>query len=231
MDMNEQLFGDYQPPTRLEKAANAFRSVGHKFSLIPYIGGVFAIPLTAGAALFDSIDGFANKGFKTGAKKLVAGSADAVVTAGVSAVNYLGGVLPIPTFWIVGNWGSALASGDTLGELARKGTQGVMDSMIADSKTPAQIAREKMVLGTNPMTRGAVPAGIGYAAGMQPQMAMTAPMSQATGQPMPENFWSDKEAQRRGQSPKDARANWMSNNREDAVALSRAAAQEAEMGA
>ncbi len=219
MDMNEQLFGDYQPPSALEKVANAFRRVSHTMSMIPGIG-LASGPVGLIAAGFDSLDGFVNKGIKTGTKKALSGTVDAAVTGAIGS-----------SFWMPVNWVTGLASGDSLGELARKGTRGVLDAMVADSKTPTDIAREMQVLGHAPMTRGAVPAGIGMAAALQPQMAHTAPINPHTNQPMPANFWADKEAQRRGQSPEDARANYMRNNHEDAVALRQAAAQDAQLGA
>jgi hypothetical protein len=205
--------------------------VGHKLSLVPFVS-VIAFAPTGVAALLDTVDGFLNKGIRSGTKAMFSGAADTAVTATVGAgMTVLGSATGIPTLWTLGSIGSSLIAGDTFGELARKGTKGVMDAVISDStppKTPSQLAREAQVLGPNPTTIGHVPAAIGYAAmPQQPQMLVN-PITQ---EPMQPNQWANAEAQRRGQSPQQARENWLRNNHEDAIALQNATQQPAQLGA
>ena len=224
----DNILGDYQPPSGLEKAANSMRSVGHKIGMVPMLGMFVGAPLTALAALLDTTDGFLNKGFGKGIKSAVSGIADSVVTGVTSSVVTVGGLAtPIPTFWMLGNWFGTLASGgDTIGELARKGANGVMDSILPDSfsgkKSPTELARETQVLGANPMMTASVPAGIGYAQMPQPQIAMN-PMAEP-------NQWRQMVAQQRGQSVEQADQAWMSANHEDAAALRAAQQQQLQAG-
>lgn len=218
----ENIYGDYQPPSALEKVANAFRKLGHTLSMIPVLGVFTAFAPVGVAAILDSVDGFFNKGFGAGTKKLVSGGVDTVVTFGTTT--------GLPVF----QWVSGLATKESIGELARNGSDAVLDSFIPDSlsgrKNPTQIARETQVLGANPMMTASMPAAVGYA---QPpmQMGMQATVNPATLAPVQPNQWRQMEAQRRGQSLAQADGQWMRNNREDAVALQRATAPEQQLGA
>lgn len=211
--------GDYQPPTGLEKAANAFRKFGHTLSMIPILNYLAALPVGI-ASLLNSTNGFFNKGFGAGTKELISGTVDTGVTFAASTTLSL---LPVH------QWVSGLATKDSIGELARKGTEGVLDTFIPDSfsgkKSPTELARETQVLGPNPMMTASYPAAVGYAQLPQQQMALQAPMNPMTGAPVEPNQWRQMEAQRRGQSLQQADAQWMSANHEDTAAL-RAAQQQ-----
>ena len=141
-----------------------------------------------------------------------------------------------PSFWMPANWVAGLATKDSIGELARKGVDGVLDSFIPDSfsgaKNPTQLAREAQVLGANPMLTASIPAGMGYAQLPQLQQQQAMMTNPATLAPVQPNQWRQMEAQRRGQSLEQADAAFMQNNREEALALQRAnAPQQQQLGA
>ena len=225
----DAIFGDYQPPSALEKVAGTFRKLGHTLSMIPILSSIAGFP-TGIAAVLDTVDGYFNKGFGAGTKALISGTIDTAVTGATSILTFGSAV-----FWLPMNWVAGISSGSSLGELARKGTNAVLDSFIPDSfsgvQSPTQVAREMQVLGANPMTIGAVPAAVGYAQMPQMQMGMQAPINPATLAPVQPNQWRQMEAQRRGQTLEQADAQWVSNNREEALALQRAGASPQQIGA
>lgn len=218
----DSIFGDYQPPSALEKVAGALRKLGHTLSAIPILNFFAAIPIAVSTAL-DATDGYFNKGFGAGTKNLVSGALDTIVTQATS-------------WWIPAHqWVAVLATGDSIGELARKGSDAVLDSIIPDSfssvKSPTQLARDMQVLGAAPMTIGAIPAAVGYAQLPQMQMNMQAPINPATLAPVQPNQWRQMEAQRRGQTLEQADAQWIGSNREEALALQRAGGAPLQVGA
>lgn len=220
-----QQLADYRPPTRAEKVAKGLREWGHRFTMIPLLGGLLIFPLmNASAAVIESVDGFIHRGFSSGTKSLISGAVDTTVTS-IAALGW----------WLPTNWVAALATGDSLGELARKGTQGLLDTIIPDGPNKSELtqtARQHRILGMMPMTTGYVPAAIGYAPGIDRniQMSNTGYIA-PNGQQMPANHWSDREAQRRGQDPEAARQAWVRNNHEDAQALRNASQGPNELGA
>lgn len=226
----DDMFGDYQPPTALEKAAGAFRRLGHTLSMIPFISVVAGLPAGV-AALLSTVDGFMNKGFGVGAKAAVSGTVDTAITGMTGALESFGARM----WWMPMNWAAKLATGSTLGELSRTGSNAVLDSFIPDSfsgtKSPTQLAREAQVLGANPMMTASVPAAIGYAQLPQMQMAMQQPVNPATLAPLQPNQWRQMEAQRRGMSLEQADSAFIRNNREEALMLQRAAAPQQQLGA
>lgn len=230
MDDYTQIYGEYTPPTRLEKTAKGLREWGHRFSMVPYLGGLLLAPaMTAIAMALDSVDGFFNKSFGSGVKSVVSGTVDTAVTSIVGATGSL-----LPTFWMPVNWVSGLATGESLSEHARKGTQDILSTFISDKPVlpkETELARRNQVLGAHPMTAGFSPAAIAYPALPQMQQAQTGHINPATGQSVPPNYWADREAKKRGQSPEEARANWVRNNYQDAVALRQASQGPAELGA
>lgn len=227
MATDSTYLGDYQPPTRLGEIAQNLRHWGHRIAMVPVLGWFFAPAVAAVsgcAAVLDTVDGFVNKSVGDGIKNAVSGSVDTVANTVVSGFN----------LWMPANYISALASGDTLPEHAHNLSKQAMNAIFPANPPVPQLTvlnRQQKVLGNAPMTYGSTVATVASPSHlMQQQMATTGHIS-PTGQDVPPNFWSDREAQRRGQSPEEARANWVRNNHEDAVALNRAAQTPAELGA
>lgn len=205
------MYDEPQAPTAGQKVAKTLRGVAHTLAAIPVVGWfggwILGPGLSALAGAVESVDGFINRGFSSGVKSLVSGVVDTVATATVSANWWL-----FPVNWITG----LVAPGfDTIPELARKGTQGILDSALPDKPISAQYtdyARQNRVIGMNPRIIGSRPAAVGYSSMYAPEKAIyNDHMRPEHSNPMmaPHNYWTDTVAQQRGQDPETMRRNWM----------------------
>lgn len=223
--MDDELQNFTTPPSAAEGVAKGLRSIAHKMSLIPLFSlplFVFSVPMVAAATAIETLDGWINKGsFGKGAKSALVGGVDTAMTAiGSSGIG-----------WVI-NWISALATGDSLGELSRRGTQGIVDTVAPDKKPESRYTMQPPhMFGAAPMTVGYVPAAVGYSAAPMMQQYMAAPQHPAmvdpSGQAVGPNHFTNMIAQQRGQDPQEMRANWMrdSDNYADMIAYERAAAE------
>lgn len=210
MDDNGYNSGVYEvsSPGFGERFARKLRTLGHWLTAIPFVGrlldGLLAPILTGSAALIESVGSLANGEYTKAGKQLVSGAVDTAVTAVLAKADW---VLWLPNLL----W--ATASGSTLGEQARQLTNWGLDSIdTVARKVPkeTEYARSMRVLGDAPMTRGTAIGAVGWSPGAARAMEANAGFVSYNGQPqMPRNYFTDRVAASRGQTPEEARALWL----------------------
>ncbi|MAR56623.1 MAG: hypothetical protein CMM93_05515 [Rickettsiales bacterium] len=227
------LPADLQPPTRGEKIAESLRSAGHKVAATPLLSllGIGTL-LTAAATVVDTVDGFISKSFSDGVRNGVSGAVDTAATSVVGA----SGLLSIALYPV--NWMVTLSNPnmDSIPELLRKGTDSVLKNILPASKglpqmDPVQMAsaRNAAMFGAAPaMPLATAPAGVGYAQGLpQPQIGL--PSNPAAN--MPENYWTDRTSQQRGQDAQQMRESFTKGNMEEVRAYHAANRDQQQLGA
>jgi len=217
MQPNEYDPGAYQvsSPGQGLKFAGIARKLGHWLTVLP-IARIFAdkvmapliAPILTGVAtLFEVFSSLTEGEYRKAAKQAFAGTVDTVVT-GVGVMS--GGI----TFWAA-NALFATVSGNTISEMARQAAGWAVDGLDSTlnrrNQNMTAMAREDMVLGLNPQTRGMAVGGVGWAPGVDRSLQYSNDnfVSYDGSAQKPANFFTDREAERRGQVPEVARANWM----------------------
>lgn len=220
----------------LPKIARGLRRMGHMLAFIPGLGtlGAFGV---AGGYIAEVSDSLIHGKLVKSAKQLVMGIGDTFVTgfAGETIKSVFGPAIDIPLlnkiplvgglFSDIGvtglvNWAkeplSLIATGKSAGELTRTAIGTALDAP-EEMAERAKRAEYKKSLQEMPMgrTTGYAPAQVGWAPGMQQQMAVAAPAEQ-------DRYWFDMEAQRRGANPEQAYKNYQQGNGEHVAALEEA---------
>lgn len=234
MDDNGYSSGVYEvsSPGFGQRLARKVRTLGHWLTVVPFIGGFFASALVGAATLLESIGSVAEGEYSKAAKQLVSGAVDTGITALMTAGDGFFGRFAL---WLPNVLWTA-ASGNTLGEQARQVTNWALDSIdTVARKVPkeTEYARSMQVLGPNPMTRGYAMGAVGWSPGAaQAMQAGTNFVSYDGNQQMPANYFTNREAERRGVAPDVARANWMrdADNQRHFQDLVKASREQQELG-
>ena len=228
----------------LPKIAKGFRRLGHMMAFVPFMAQLGGASVAIGymAEISDSL--FHGK-FMKGVKQLVMGAGDVFMTGflGEYLSKFVGPTMDIPILskipilgGLFSGWGasgliqwakeplSLIATGKSSGELTRTAIGTVLDAPaeMADSAKRNQYRKSMQQMpfaGGQPQTIGYAPAAVGWAPGMQQQMAVAAPQTQQ------DRYWFNMEAQRRGADPEQAYRNFRQGNVEHVAALEEARSQ------